>query len=64
MNGVPLQGAAAVVASELQSKQVIKPNPAQNVVKQVTIGLNKQPKMVGPYVSLTSALNFDSKSER
>jgi hypothetical protein len=41
MNGVPLQGAAAVVASELQSKQVIKPNQAQNVVKQVTIGLNK-----------------------
>ena len=52
MNGVPLQGAAAVVASEVQSKQVLKPNLAQNVVKQVTIGLNKQPKMVGPYVSL------------
>jgi hypothetical protein len=64
MNGVPLQGAAAVVASELQSKQVIKPNPAQNVVKQVTIGLNKQPKMVGPYVSLTLELNCDSKLER
>ena len=64
MNGVPLQGAAAVVASEVQTKQVIKPNPAQNVVKQVTIGLHKYPKMVGPYVSFTLVLSFYSKSER
>jgi hypothetical protein len=64
MNGVPLQGAAAVVASEVQSKQVIKSNPAQNAVKQVTIGLNKQPKMVGPYVSHTYSVNFYSKWEK
>ena len=68
MNGVPLQGAAAVVASEVQSKQPIKPNTAQNAVKQVTIGLNKQPKMVGPYVNkhiqLTLIVNGRSGGQR